>query len=261
VRRLCLLLEYDGTNYAGWQRQRAAPSIQAAVEAAASKLFHEPTRVRGSGRTDAGVHALGQTAHLSTNSTLPAGRIVAGLNALLPDDIVVKDVADVPPTFDARRDARLRVYAYAILNRPQASALLRRYAWHVRERLDLQAMRAAARAFEGRHDFAAFRVAGTATATTRCTVAGLRIDQAPHEMVVVTVAADRFLRQMVRMIVGTLVRVGTGALGSDAVTAILAGRDNRRAGPAAPAHGLYLARVLYGVDPAGGRTAAGSPMV
>lgn len=261
MRRLRLLLEYDGTNYAGWQRQRAAPSIQAAVEAAASTLFQEQTRVGGSGRTDAGVHALGQTAHLSTNSALPVERVLAGLNALLPDDIVVKDVAEVAERFDARRDARLRVYAYAILNRRRPSALLRRHAWHVPEPLDLGAMRAAAAALEGRHDFAAFRSSGTATATTLCRMTRVRIEAGPVEVIVVTVAADRFLRHMVRMIVGTLVRVGTGALASDAVAAILEGRDNWRAGPPAPAHGLYLVRVLYDADLPGEQTGAGRPMV
>ena len=248
MRRLRLLLEYDGTHYAGWQRQPAAASIQGAVEGAAATLFQVATRVTGAGRTDAGVHALGQVAHLSTASALSTGRILDGLNALLPDDIVVKDVAEAAAAFHARRDARHRVYAYAILNRPQPSALLRHYAWHVPDRLDLDAMRSAATRFEGHQDFAAVRVTGTTTATTLCTVSSVGIDESDRGTVMVTIAADRFLRQMVRMIVGTLVRVGRGALSADAVVPILASRNNQRTGPAAPAHGLYLVRVLYEAD-------------
>jgi len=249
MRRLRLVLEYDGTAYAGWQRQSAAPSIQGTVEDAVSTLFDSPTRITGAGRTDAGVHALGQTAHLSTASALPAARILEGLNALLPGDIVARDVTDVAEGFHARRDARLRVYTYAILNRARPSALLRHYAHHVSDRLDLSAMRSAAAGIEGRHDFAAFRVMGTSTATTQCIVTVLRIDEADRGTVLVTVGADRFLRQMVRMIVGTLVRVGRGALAVDAVAGILASRNNAHAGPAAPPQGLYLVRVVYDGDP------------
>ncbi len=248
MRRLRLLLEYDGTNYAGWQRQSAAVSVQGAVEAAASTLFQDATRVTGAGRTDAGVHALGQAAHLSTVSALSTDRILDGLNALLPGDIVVKEVAEAAATFHARRDARLRVYAYAIVNRSRPSALLRHYACHVSARLDLDAMRSAAARFEGHQDFAAFRVTGTATTSTLCTVTSLRVDESDRGIVMVTIAADRFLRQMVRMIVGTLLRVGRGALAADAVASILASRNNQHAGPAAPAHGLYLVRVLYDAD-------------
>ena len=248
MRRVRLVLEYDGTNYAGWQRQSAAPSIQGTVENALSTLFHSPTQITGAGRTDAGVHALGQTAHLSTASELPAARILEGLNALLPGDIVARDVADAAEGFHARRDARLRVYTYAILNRAQPSALLRHYVYHVSDRLDLNAMRSAAAGLEGRHDFAAFRVTGTSTATTQCTVTALRIED-DRGTILVTIGADRFLRQMVRMIAGTLVRVGRGALAVDAVARILASHNNAHAGPAAPPHGLYLVRVLYDGDP------------
>ncbi len=248
MRRLRLLLEYDGTNYAGWQRQPSARSIQATLDETASSLLQDAVRVVGAGRTDAGVHALGQVAHLTTASALPVDRIHDGLNALLPDDIVVRDVAEAAPAFHARRDARLRIYSYVILNGPRPSALLRHHAYHHASPLDLDALRAGARCFEGHHDFAAFRVTGTATATTLCVVETLRIDAPRDDVVVVTVAANRFLRQMVRMMVGTLLRIGRGALPPDAPVGILESRDNQRAGPAAPARGLYLMRVLYETD-------------
>jgi tRNA pseudouridine38-40 synthase len=244
MRTLRLLLEYDGTRYAGWQRQPRAPSIQATLEDAAARLLQAPHRVVGAGRTDAGVHALGQVAHLATSSTLAPDRIRDGLNALTPPDIVVRGVEEAPAGFHARRDARLRVYRYAVLARARPSALLRHYTHHVASPLDLDAMKAGAASLTGRHDFTAFRVSGTATASTTCTIATLRVERR-GDFLLITVAADRFLRQMVRRIVGTLLRVGHGALPPAEVAAILAAQDNRRAGPAVPACGLYLVRVQY----------------
>jgi tRNA pseudouridine38-40 synthase len=244
ARRLALVVEYDGGRYAGWQRQSTAPSIQAAIEDALGALLRQTVRLTGAGRTDAGVHALGQVAHVDVDSLMPADRIRAGLNALLPRDIVIRDAVDVAAAFHARRDARLRVYRYVILARARPSALLRGYAHHVAERLDLDAMRAAAGPLVGGHDFAAFRVTGTRTATTECTVRVLRIE-ARGDLVVVTVAANRFLRQMVRRIVGTLLLVARGALPAGAPADILAARDPHGAGAAAPPQALYLMRVYY----------------
>ncbi len=260
MRRLALLIEYDGTRYAGWQRQRCAPTIQGAIEAAAGSILSEPISAVAAGRTDAGVHALRQVAHLTTRSALPVERIRRGLNALLPDDIVVRDVLEVSPGFHARYDARLRIYGYALLARPAPSALLCRYTHHVAAPLDLEAMRAGAAGLAGRHDFSAFRVAGTATASAICTVHAVEVERR-GDLVVVTVAADRFLRQMVRLMVGSLVTVGRGSAPPDAISEILQSRGDRRAGPALPACGLFLVRVLYGHehDPmlSGSRRASG----
>lgn len=244
ARRLALIVEYDGTAYAGWQRQPQAPTVQAAIEDALASLTQTPHRITGAGRTDAGVHALGQVAHLDTRSRLPADRIREGLNALLPRDVVVREACEVVPDFHARRDARLRVYRYAVLARPRPSALLRGYAHHVAEPLDVDAMRAGATGLIGEHDFAAFRILGTRTASTVCDLRALRIERR-GDLLIVTAAANRFLRQMVRRIVGVLLAVGRGAQPPESVAAILASRDTRRAGAPAPAHGLYLARVLY----------------
>ncbi len=244
MRTVRLVLEYDGTAYAGWQRQSDAPTIQAALEDAVAQLLQAPHRVVGAGRTDAGVHALGQVAHFTTASLLPPQRIRDGLNALTPPDIVVRDVAEVPAGFDARRDARQRVYRYVVLTRALPSALWRHRIHHVAGPLDVDAMRAGAQTLEGRHDFAAFRVTGTSTASTMCTITALQVERRGL-FLTITIAANRFLRQMVRRIVGTLLQVGGGARPVGDVAAILESGDNQRAGPAAPACGLYLVRVVY----------------
>lgn len=254
MRTLALLIEYDGTRYAGWQRQGSTPTIQGAIEVVASSILSEPVRVFGSGRTDAGVHALGQVAHICTRSALPVERIRAGLNALLPDDILIRDVLEVAQGFHARYDARARIYRYALLARPRPSPLLRLYTHHVVAPLDLEAMRAGAAALTGRHDFTAFRVTGTATASAVCTVHALKVERR-GDLVTVTVAADRFLRQMVRLIVGSLLAVGRGAQPPESICEILRSGDNQRAGPAVPPCGLYLTRVLY--DPEHGPALSG----
>lgn len=244
TRRIALLLEYDGTQFAGWQRQPQARTVQAALEEALAALTQAACRVVGAGRTDAGVHALGQVAHFSTASALPASRMGDALNAMLPDDIVVRAARETGPTFHARYDARLRVYGYAMLTRTRPSVLLRRYALHVRDPIDLETMRSAAGALVGEHDFAAFRVVGSQTASTVCVVREVRID-VMGDLSIVTVRANRFLRQMVRRMVGTLLQVGRGRLPPEEMTAILQSRDGSRAGPPAPAHGLYMTGVAY----------------
>jgi len=244
MRTLKLTLEYDGTEFVGWQRQRRGRSVQGAVEEACARLTQVPTRVVAAGRTDAGVHALGQVAHLRTTSPLPPDRVRDGLNALLPRDVTVRAVEEAPERFHARYDARYRVYRYAVLRRAAPSALLRRYALHLPEPLDLDRMRAVARVLEGRHDFRAFAAVGTPRRSTVCTVlhVGLAED---GDLLRLTVAADRFLRHMVRMLVGTLLRVGRGTLGPDQVQAWLTHGEVGAAGPAAPPHGLYLVHVGY----------------
>ncbi len=249
VPTLKLLLEYDGTAYCGWQRQRGtaaggAPSVQATVERAVSAVTGEAAQVVCAGRTDAGVHALGQVAHLTIQSRIPAGRFPGALNAHLPLDIRILHAEEAPDGFHARFDAVSRTYRYEILNRPAPSALLRHRAYHVEDTLDVGAMQRAFWPFLGRHDFAAYRGAGSPTQTTVCTVTAAEcVRRGPRVRLAIT--ADRFLRHMVRMIVGTLVRVGTGRLPADAPGRYLEDSDSRRTGPTAPPHGLYLVRVDY----------------
>ena len=247
-RTLRLVIEYDGTGYCGWQRQDTAvsraPSIQATLEAAAREITGERVDVVGAGRTDAGVHAWGQSAHLVTSSRIPAARVPGALNAHLPPDIRVLEARDMPAGFHARFDAISRTYRYDVLNRLAPSALLRHRVHHVSEPLDLETMQRALAPFLGPHDFAAYSGAGSQPKTTVCNVreaAWRRHD----DLIVLEITADHFLRHMVRMLVGTLLRVGRRRLAPEAPAAFLGDSDNARTGPTAPAHGLYLVRVEY----------------
>ena len=249
MRTIRMTVEYDGTAYCGWQRQRGSaasgpPSVQSTLETAARCLTGESVSIVGAGRTDAGVHACGQVAHFMTASPIHAERFAPAFNAHLPADIRVLSSAEAHAGFHARFDARARSYRYEILNRAAPSALRRHQAYHVPEPLDADAMRRAVRLFVGTHDFAAYRGAGTPTRTTACTVMAADCGR-KGARVRVTVVADRFLRHMVRLIVGTLLRVGTGRLPEDAPAAYLRDPDNSRTGPAVPPHGLYLMRVDY----------------
>lgn len=249
MRTLRLVVEYDGTGYCGWQRQRGSPaggpqSIQAMLEAAVAAVTGETVPVIGAGRTDAGVHALGQVAHLETRSRISAGRFPGALNANLPPDIRVVAVEDAPAGFHARFDAVSRTYRYEILNRPSPSALLRHRAYHVADPLDAQAMQRSLGRLLGRHDFTAYQGAGSFPRTTVCTVAAAEC-VLRGSRIRVTITADRFLRHMMRMIIGTLVRVGSGRLSEDAPAEFLNDAGNQRTGPTVPAHGLYLVRVDY----------------
>jgi len=244
--QLRLTIEYDGTAYQGWQVQPNAPTIQETLERALATALREPVRVRGAGRTDAGVHACGQVAAARVTrapSDLP--RLQKSLNALTPDDIAIREVALVDDAFDPRRDARSRVYEYRILNAPAPSPFWWRYAWHVPDPLDAPAMHEAATRLEGEHDFEAFR--GADPVPVRSTVRRV-LESAVHvdaSFVVFRIEATAFLKHMVRNVVGTLVEVGRGARPVDALAALLAARDRTRAGATAPAHGLVLVRVRY----------------
>ena len=249
-RRLALVLEYDGgPPLAGSQIQKNAPSIQGELESALRSLTGERLRVAFAGRTDAGVHALGQVAAFTTASRLKTGVFVRGLNAWLPDAIAVRHAAEVDASFDPRRHASRRLYRYLIDNRPVASPLWRGRAWHVAEPLDIERMQRAARLLAGERDFAAFsRREGVSTVRRvyRCTV------RARPPLVTVEVEANAFLRQQVRRTVGALAQVGLGKLTAADFRALLRRAEPASAGPVAPPQGLYLVRVSYpGLDLAG----------
>lgn len=242
-----LTVAYDGTAYAGWQRQRGPDTIQARLEAALEAIEGRGVTVHGAGRTDAGVHAVGQVASVALAHPIGDAALTRALNAALPADIRVRRVEAAPDGFHARYDALGKTYRYRIDRGPVADPLARRFAWHVPAPLDVDAMRVAAQALVGRHDFAAFQSAsgaGSPVSTVR-TIRALSIDAAPAPMLAVTVRGDGYLRHMVRAIVGTLVEVGRRRRAADGLAAVIASKRRGRAGPTAPAHGLCLVQVDY----------------
>lgn len=240
-----LTIEYDGTNYSGWQLQSGQESIQGRLEAALAQLFGAPLRVYGAGRTDAGVHALGQVAAFRAPRPFACAELQRALNAFLPPDIAVREAAEVGDDFDPRRAARARVYEYRILNRPTRSALDYRHAWLVPEPLDLGAMNRAAAHFRGEQDFAAMRSVGSAEKTTIRRVDASEWRRTGDDRLIYRVEATAFLRHMVRTMVAVMVTVGRRRLPPDAVGAILQSRDRARAPGSAPACGLFLVEVRY----------------
>lgn len=253
VRNVRLLLAYDGTDYVGWQRQSNGVSIQALVEDALAPIESGPIAVVGAGRTDAGVHALGQVASVRLSSSIAPSALERALNARLPAAVRVRGVAAAPVDFHARFSATSKLYRYRIRQAPAVGPFEYRYAWHVPQLIDTQAMGAAARGLLGRHDFASFQASGSDVETTERTILDVRVEAAnatgdgdeQGRLVTIEVEADGFLRHMVRVIAGTLVEVGLGRRSSADIGAALAARDRRRAGPTAPARGLFLVRVRY----------------
>jgi tRNA pseudouridine38-40 synthase len=251
------VLAYDGTGYHGWQLQPDRPTVQGVLLEAARQLFPGEVRVRGASRTDAGVHALGQTVALTTASRLPALTVLAALNAHLPRDVRVMRATDAGAGFDPRRGARAKRYLYLVDNAPVPSPLLLRYAWHVGGHLDLAAVRAALASLRGQHDFSAFCAAPGREADPVCRVHGLHVRR-HKSLVAIVVSADRFLHHMVRNVVGSALEVGRGRRPPPWLGQVRDTRDRTRGGPTAPAHGLTLLRVMYwpGAGPrilAGGR--------
>jgi tRNA pseudouridine38-40 synthase len=239
-----ITLEYDGTNYHGWQIQPNLPTIQKALEAVISQVAQHKVNVAAAGRTDAGVHALGQVAQFSTTARLSAEEWQRALNGLLPPDIAVQALEEVPDTFHARFSAKSKLYRYRIFARVQRTALSRSKILHYPYPLDLDAMEVACRALVGTYDFTSFQGSQTDNENPVCTVTKLTVDRFGDE-VIFEVEANRFLKQMVRNIVGTLLEVGRGKLQAGEIAGILAAKDRTKAGPTAPAHGLYLVKVDY----------------
>jgi tRNA pseudouridine38-40 synthase len=264
-----VIVAYDGTDYVGWQRQANGVSIQALIEESLRALDERDVTVHGAGRTDAGVHALGQVAAFTVNRSLPAAAVVRAINARLPAAIRVLSAEEVPGDFQPRFAAREKTYRYRIWNADTINPFESRYAWHVAGDLDLPAMRSAAAMLVGRQDFAAFQAAGSPTASTQRSImtstiavgeqapaaAVAPLDGAHHArcegdepagvLIVYEVTGDGFLRHMVRTIVGTLVEVGRGRQPVEWVARVLAARERSMAGPTAPPQGLFLMRVGY----------------
>lgn len=239
-----LVIEYDGTAYCGWQRQPGRPTIQGELEDRLQRMTQSPVTLHGSGRTDAGVHALGQTAHFKSRTRLSPEDLQKGLNSLLPADIAVHACHEVPLTFHARFDSRWKCYRYRILNQPVRRAVGHRYAWHIHHPLDVAAMTAAARHLVGQYDFKSFESSGSPRAhTVREVTEAVWREAGGH--LEFDIRANGFLRGMVRNIVGTLVAVGMGKWAPEALPDLLQAADRRLAPATAPARGLFLVHVQY----------------
>ncbi len=264
MRTYKLIIAYDGTSYVGWQRQATGVSIQGLLEDALARVDGRPVSVVGAGRTDAGVHALGQVARAVLTAGHEPAVVQRALNATLPADIRIVRVDDVPPTFHPRFDARSKRYQYWIWEARVLPPTLRSWCWHIPRRIDADAMNAAARLLEGRHDCAAFRSTGNDVHTTvrsiiRASVWTLdaasatpghalaaRLMPAEGRFVVFDVEADGFLRHMVRALTGTLVEIGDGRRPVESMRTLLDGASRSQAGATAPAHGLVMVGVTYG---------------
>jgi tRNA pseudouridine38-40 synthase len=259
VRTLKITLWYDGTAFSGWQRQEEARTVQAVLEEAIAAIEGTPVTVTGAGRTDAGVHAAAQVASARIESRLAAADLLRAINARLPEDVRVREVHDVPDTFDARRGALSKTYRYALWLGAEPGPFLRHVVWHIDDSLDVEAMMQAAVALDGEHDFAAFQSTGSSVATSVRRVLSSRLELADlhtglllpasgspdARLLCYEVTATGFLRHMVRAIVGTLVEIGRGRWTAQDLKRILASRERAQAGPTAPPHGLMLWKVHY----------------
>jgi tRNA pseudouridine38-40 synthase len=245
MHNLKLGIEYDGTRYHGWQRQANAKTIQETIENALAIMAKEPIRLIGSGRTDAGVHALGQVANFHCRADIPPRAFVAGLNSLLPDDIVIHSCQSMDNRFHSQYDAKKKTYRYRILNQPVPTAIGRQYAWFIPGNLDIFAMQEAARFLVGPHDFKSFEASGSPRSHTVRNVTASRVYRDPENHVIFEITANGFLRFMVRNIVGTLTDVGAKKFPPLRMKEILLAADRNMASATAPPQGLFLVRVVY----------------
>lgn len=240
-----LTVEYDGTAFFGLQFQPSVRTVAGILEKALSAIFDEPIKLSAAGRTDTGVHASGQVVSFTTaRSSFPFDRLVLALNSALPHDVTATEASVMPASFSARFSAVRRSYVYAIFNRPAASALYARYAYHVWLPIDLDAVGDAAARLLGTHDFRSFCATLPDNGNTVRTVDTLTVRRS-GDLIRLGIGADGFLHRMVRNVVGTLVQCGTGRRDPASLTHVLAAKDRATAGPTAPAHGLYLAGVRY----------------
>jgi tRNA pseudouridine38-40 synthase len=249
MRTFKITVSYDGTDFSGFQSQLNVRSVQSELETALAQVEGTRVVVHAAGRTDAGVHALGQVASFALSNTILPADLCRALNAKLPEDVRVLFVEEAAAGFNARFHARSKVYRYRISNTPVLSPFQRRYAWHISRTLDLGAMRAAARELVGTHDFASFRAIGASARTSVRTVTRSEWTEEPlasgGRLLTYDIAGDGFLKYMVRTIVGTLVEVGDGRRSPAAIRALLEAKNRAAAGPTAPPSGLYLVRVDY----------------
>lgn len=245
MRNIRLLIEYEGTEYSGWQFQTNGVSIQETIEKALEKITKEKISLKGASRTDAGVHALGQVANFKTSSKAPLKAFKEGLNSILPGDIIIRDSQDVGPDFDPIKCAVKKSYRYCIQEGSDISVITRKYSWNIEKKLEWDIMKKACLELVGRHDFIAFRGAKAETKTTERDLMSIDFRKGPFGLKFMDFTADGFLKYMVRNIVGTLVQIGIGKMPATRIREILRSGDRRLAGPTAPPHGLFLLKVYY----------------
>ncbi|MFC1866734.1 tRNA pseudouridine(38-40) synthase TruA [Thermodesulfobacteriota bacterium] len=244
-RNIRLILEYDGAGYHGWQRQKVETTIQAVIEDRIQVMVGEPVTLIGSGRTDAGVHALNQVCNFITRSKIEPESMRKGLNSLLPDDILVRRIEYVPLDFHSRYSAKSKSYEYRIWNGKERDIFLRNFAWHIRENLDTEEMKKCMAVLTGRHDFSSFRSSGSGNKDPVREMMQSEIHGSEGGILSLFFEADGFLRHMVRNIVGTVVEVGKNKMGLDEFKEIFRSKDRRNAGIKAPPQGLFLKTVKY----------------
>ncbi len=246
MRNIKLVIEYDGTHYSGWQKQphRHVKTIQGTIEKVLQTILGKKIKLIGAGRTDAGVHAKAQVAHFQAETTIAADNLRSALNSLLPEDIVIREVRDVPDSFHARYSAKSKIYRYSIINRLYPAALLRKYYLHVDMPLDIDAMRSGACYMTGKHDFSCFCASGSSRKKPVITIRDIQF-KTRKDIIFIDIEAESFLYKMVRNIVGTLLEVGRGRIAPGYIRDILSRKNRKFAGPTAPAHGLCLIKVKY----------------
>lgn len=244
-RNIRLLIAYDGTEYQGWQRQKESPTIQGAIENILFKITQQPVSLFGAGRTDSGVHAWGQVANFKIASPMPTATIKAALTALLPKDILIRQVEEVEPTFHARFSSRAKVYDYLICHNARNLPFFRHYVWFIPDPVELDLIKSGLSLLAGEHDFSSFQSQGSEVSHSVRTLYQAIILRGPWGGFKLRFMANGFLRHMVRNIVGTLMRVGLKRISIRELEAILNSKDRSLAGEMAPARGLFLRKVLY----------------
>lgn len=245
MRNIKLTIEFDGTRYKGWQKQKEVATVQGTIEKAIKKITkEEEIELHGSSRTDAGVHAKGMVASFLTKSRVPAEKFREAINTKLPDDIAIIKSEEVDENFHARFSSKGKMYSYTIVNRVEKVALMRNYSYQVKDELDLQKMKEACKYIVGKHDFNAFKSAGSTVKTSIRTVHKIDIIK-KDDIIKIYVSGDGFLYNMVRIIVGTLLEVGKNKIKPEDVKSILDSKDRRNAGPCVPPNGLVLEKVFY----------------
>ncbi|MFH1847317.1 MAG: tRNA pseudouridine(38-40) synthase TruA [Candidatus Omnitrophota bacterium] len=244
MRNIKFTITYDGTNYKGWQRQKDSPTVQAEVEAAVAKVFGKHHHVWGASRTDAGVHARAQIAHIKIKTSIPVENIKKAINTILPEDIGVVDAQDMPLDFHAQFQAKSKLYCYHILNSRDRDPFTCRYAWRVPYKLNVSLMKEEAAFLVGEHDFKSFQASDKRERSSVREIFSINIEKKKTALVV-EIQGSGFLYNMVRNVVGTLVEIGRGHFSSGSMCEVLYARDRTKAGPTAPAKGLFLMDVVY----------------